>query len=135
MRDYCKKRNLKFLISNNIKLSVQLNLDGAYLPSFNKNYNHLNYDFKKNFLLIGSAHNLKEIKIKEKQNVKEIFLSSLFKKNKNYLGLNKFNNISKLSSKKIIALGGISENNIKLLNFTKSIGLAGISFFNKKKGP
>ena len=135
MRDYCKKRNLKFLISNNIKLSVQLNLDGAYLPSFNKNYNHLNYDFKKNFLLIGSAHNLKEIKIKEKQNVKEIFLSSLFKKNKNYLGLNKFNNISKLSSKKIIALGGISENNIKLLNFTKSIGLAGISYFNKKKGP
>ena len=130
MRDYCKKRNLKFLISNNIKLSIQLNLDGAYLPSFNKNYNHLNYDFKKNFLLIGSAHNLKEIKIKEKQNVKEIFLSSLFKKNKNYLGLNKFNNISKLSSKKIIALGGISENNIKLLNFTKSIGLAGISFFS-----
>ena len=135
MRNYCKKKNLKFLISNNIKLSIQLNLDGAYLPSFNKNYNHLNYDFKKNFLLIGSAHNLKEIKIKEKQNVKEIFLSSLFKKNKNYLGLNKFNNISKLSSKKIIALGGISENNIKLLNFTKSIGLAGISYFNKKKGP
>ena len=130
MRDYCKKRNLKFLISNNIKLSVQLNLDGAYLPSFNKNYNHLNYDFKKNFLLIGSAHNLKEIKVKEKQNVKEIFLSSIFKENKNYLGLNKFNNISKLSSKKIIALGGISENNIKLLNFTKSIGLAGISFFS-----
>ena len=130
MRNYCKKKNLKFLISNNIKLSIQLNLDGAYLPSFNKNYNHLNYDFKKNFLLIGSAHNLKEIKIKEKQNVKEIFLSSLFKKNKNYLGLNKFNNISKLSSKKIIALGGISENNIKLLNFTKSIGLAGISFFS-----
>ena len=49
MKDYCKKRNLKFLISNNIKLSIQLNLDGAYLPSFNKNYNHLNYDFKKNF--------------------------------------------------------------------------------------
>ena len=135
MRDYCKKKNLKFLISNNIKLSIQLNLDGAYLPSFNKNYNHLNYDFKKNFLLIGSAHNLKEIKIKEKQNVKEIFLSSIFKENKNYLGLNKFNNISKLTSKKIIALGGISENNIKLLKFTKSIGLAGISYFNKKKGP
>ena len=130
MRDYCKKRNLKFLISNNIKLSVQLNLDGAYLPSFNKNYNHLNYDFKKNFLLIGSAHNLKEIKVKEKQNVKEIFLSSIFKENKNYLGLNKFNNISKLTSKRIIALGGISENNIKLLKFTKSIGLAGISFFS-----
>ena len=130
MRDYCKKRNLKFLISNNIKLSIQLNLDGAYLPSFNKNYNHLNYDFKKNFLLIGSAHNLKEIKVKEKQNVKEIFLSSIFKENKNYLGLNKFNNISKLTSKRIIALGGISENNIKLLKFTKSIGLAGISFFS-----
>ena len=32
------KKKLKFIISNNIKLSIKLNLDGAYLPSFNKNF-------------------------------------------------------------------------------------------------
>ena len=129
IRDYCRKKNIKFYLSNNIKLSINLNLDGAYLPSFNDSFSHLNYSFKKNFTLIGSAHNLREIRIKEKQKVKEIFLSSLFKYNRNYLGLNRFNLLSNYSKKKIIALGGISKENIKLINLTKSIGFAGISYF------
>ncbi len=116
-------------MSNNIKLSISLNLDGAYLPSFNDSFTHLNYNFKKNFILIGSAHNLREIRIKEKQKVKEIFLSSLFKDNRNYLGLNKFNLLSNYSKIDVIALGGISQENIKLINLTKSIGFAGISYF------
>ena len=129
IKNYCKKKNLKFIISNNVKLSVNLNLDGAYLPSFNKNFDHLSYHFKKDFCLIGSAHNLQEIRIKEKQKVNKIFLSSIFKKNENYLGINKFNLISKLTNKKIIALGGVSRENIKLIALTKSTGFAGISFF------
>ena len=129
IKNYCKKKNIKFLISNNIKLSIQLNLDGAYLPSFNKDFDHLGYHFKKDFCLIGSAHNLKEIRIKEKQKVDKIFLSSIFKKNGNYLGINRFNLISKLTNKEIIALGGISKKNKKLINLTRSAGFAGISFF------
>jgi len=35
IRNYCKKKGNKFLISNNIKLAIKLNLDGAYIPSFN----------------------------------------------------------------------------------------------------
>ena len=49
---------------------------------------------KKQFLMLGSAHNNKEIKLKERQLVKIIFLSSVFKKNKNYLGINKFKLLS-----------------------------------------
>ena len=135
IRNYCKKNKIKFLISNNIKLSMKLKLDGAYLPSFNSDFNHLCYELNKDFCLIGSAHNLKEIRIKEKQKVNKIFLSSLFKKNKNYLGINKFNLLSKLSNKKIIAWGGVSRENIKLISLTNSKGFAGISFFSKKKGP
>ena len=135
LRDYCRKKKMKFFLSNNIKLSINLNLDGSYIPSFNQRCIHLNYKLKKNFILIGSAHNLKEIRNKEKQKVEEIFLSSIFKNNRNYLGLNKFNLLSKLCNKKIIALGGVAKNNIKLINMTGAIGFAGISFFNKKKGP
>ena len=36
IKNYCKKKGNKFLISNNIKLAIKLNLDGAYIPSFNK---------------------------------------------------------------------------------------------------
>ena len=129
IRNYCRRKNIKFFLSNNIKLSLSLNLDGAYLPSFNESFTHLNYNFKKNFKLIGSAHSLREIRIKEKQNVKEIFLSSLFKNNVNFLGLNKFNLLSKNSYRDIIALGGVSKKNIKLINLTKSVGFGGISYF------
>jgi Thiamine monophosphate synthase len=129
IRDYCRKKNIKFFLSNNIKLSINLNLDGAYLPSFNKSLIHLNYSFKKNFILLGSAHNLKEIRIKERQKVKEIFLSSIFKDNGNFLGLNKFNLLSNYTRKGVIALGGISKENIKVISLTKSAGFAGISYF------
>jgi thiamine-phosphate pyrophosphorylase len=126
---YCKKKKIKFYLSNNIKLAIKLNLDGVYLPSFNKSLKHLAYSFKKNFKIIGSAHNFKQIKIKEKQNVEDIFISSLFKKNKNYLGVNKFKSLIKLTQKNVIALGGISKNNIKVLNNLQISGFAGISFF------
>ena len=129
IKNYCKKKKLKFLLSNNLKLSIKLNLDGAYLPSFNNDFTHLSYEFKKSFILVGSAHNLKEIRTKEKQNVSKIFLSSIFKKNKNYLGINKFKLISKLSNKEIIALGGVSKKNIKLIGLSISTGIAGISYF------
>jgi len=132
---YCKKKGLKFFLSNNIKLALKISLDGVYIPSFNKDTRHLNYRFKKNFILIGSAHNLKEIRIKELQKVQAIFISSIFKKNKNFLGLNKFKIISSYSKKKIIALGGLSKKNIKLLKLTNYYGFAGISYFKQKKGP
>ena len=35
IKNYCNKKNIKFYLSNNIKLSIKLNLDGAYIPSFN----------------------------------------------------------------------------------------------------
>ena len=129
IKNYCKKKRIKFYLSNNIKLAIKLDLDGAYIPSFNKNTNHLAYSLKKNFDLVGSAHNLKEIRIKEKQGVKKIFLSSLFKKNKNFLGINKFKILSNLTKKKVVALGGISKNNIKKLKFLNHLDFAGISFF------
>ena len=129
IRNYCKKRNIKFYLSNNIKLAIKLNLDGAYIPSFNKDTNHLAYSYKKNFDLFGSAHNLKEIRIKEKQKVKKIFLSSLFKKNKNFLGINRFKLLSKITKKNIVVLGGVSIKNLKKLSLLNQSDFAGISYF------
>ena len=132
IKNYCKKKGNKFLISNNIKLAIKLNLDGAYIPSFNKNKKHLSYSVRKNFIILGSAHNVYEIRTKELQSVSAIFLSSIFKRNKNYLGINKFKSLSLLSSKPFIALGGISVNNLKKLALTSCHGFAGISFFEEK---
>ena len=135
LKIYCKKKGNKFLLSNNIKLALKLNLDGAYIPSFNKDKKHLSYSLKKNFIILGSAHNVYELRTKESQNVKAIFLSSLFKKNKNFLGINKFKLLSLLSKKPFIALGGISNNNLKKLALTNCYSFAGISIFEQKKRP
>jgi len=129
IKEYCKKRRIKFYLSDNIKLAIKLNLDGAYIPSFNKQVKHLSYSLKKNFNIVGSAHNLKEIRMKEHQNVEKIFLSSLFKKNKNFLGINKFKLLSKLTVKNIVVLGGISNKNKKKLSLLNQSEFAGISYF------
>ena len=130
LKKFCKKKGYKFFLSNNVKLALNLDLDGAYIPSFNRDTKHLSFSLTKNFLLLGSAHNNKELKIKEKQLVQIIFLSSIFKKNKNYLGINKFKLLAKLTSAKVIALGGISNKNIKRLKLLNYFGFAGISYFD-----
>ena len=129
IKRYCKKKSRQFYLSNNIKLAVKLNLDGAYIPSFNKSLNHLAYSYKKKFMIVGSAHSLKEIRIKENQNVEKIFLSSLFKSNKNFLGLNRFKLMSKLTKKSIVVLGGVSMENKKKLSLLSLSDFAGISYF------
>ena len=129
IKNYCKIKKIKFLLSNNIQLAIKLNLDGAYIPSFNSNKKHLAYSYKKKFILLGSAHNIKEIRTKELQQVDAIFLSSLFKRNKNYLGINRFKLLTLIKKKKTIALGGISNKNLKLMNLISCHGFAGISIF------
>ena len=129
IKNLCNKKGNKFILANDIKLAIDLNLDGVYIPSFNKDKKHLSYSYKKDFIILGSAHDIKEMRIKELQGVNKIFLSSIFKKNKNFLGIKKFKLFSLLTKKKIIALGGISQKNLKLLNLVNCSGFAGISYF------
>ena len=129
LKQHCKKKGYKFFLANNVKLANSLSLDGAYIPSFNKDTKHLSYSYKTNFVIIGSAHNNDQIKIKELQRVSIIFLSSIFKKNKNFLGINKFKLLSKLTKKKVIVLGGISYRNLNKLKLLNCYGFAGISYF------
>ena len=72
---------------------------------------------------------MKEIRLKERQGVDFIFISSIFKNNKNYLGVNKFKILSSLSKKNIIALGGINKSNLKMLRLINCYGFGGISYF------
>ena len=129
LKNFLRKKGNKFFIANNFKLALKLRLDGIYIPSFNNKFSHLAYSTFSNFSIIGSAHNLKEIKIKEQQKVQSIVISSLFKQNKNYLGLYKFKIYRKYTQKKVIALGGISKKNIKKISLLNISGIAGISYF------
>ena len=63
LRNFCKTRGFKIFLANNLRLARSLYFDGVYLPSFN-NERVLKENLKKNFIILGSAHNIKEIKIK-----------------------------------------------------------------------
>ena len=88
----CKKKRYKLFVSNNIKLALNVKADGIYIPSFitiNKSQNLEN----KNLIILGSAHNQKEIHNKILQGCLGIFLSPLFvtKKKNRCLNIHKFN--------------------------------------------
>ena len=132
---FCKQHRRKVYISNNLKLALKFNFDGIYIPSFTKILNYKNIP-KKNFEIIGSAHNIKEIINKETQGCTKIFLCPLFKtkKNRHYLGVTKFNLVKLNTKKDVISLGGINEKNIKKINLCSVKGIAGITWI-KKNGP
>jgi len=135
IRDFCNTQKRKFFISNSIKIAKKLNLDGVYIPSFNKLCNFKNLNVKKKFLILGSAHNLSELKNKEKQGCKAIFLTPLFKTNKSQFYLNpiKFNLLANLSKNNIVALGGINSFNFSKLNLTRCDAFASITWIKKNR--
>ena len=50
---FCKGKGIKFFLSNEIKLALKLDLDGVYLPSFNKCLRVNLHNIKKKIKLIG----------------------------------------------------------------------------------
>ena len=135
LRNFCKTQRRKVYISNNIKIALKFNFNGIYIPSFNKTLIYKNI-YKKNFEIIGSAHNIKEVINKESQGCTKIFLCPIFKtkKNSHYLGVTKFNLIKLNTKIDVISLGGINDKNIKKINMCNVKGVAGISWI-KKNGP
>jgi thiamine-phosphate pyrophosphorylase len=129
----CKRKKYQLFVSNDIKLALKYKANGIYIPSFNKTKRFENLE-RKNFTILGSAHNQKEIHEKISQNCKIIFLSPVFpvKKSDTYLGLHRFNFLTYLNKTNIYALGGISTKNISKLKTLNTKGFGGISFFKKK---
>ena len=132
---YCKSNRRKVYISNNLNDAIKYNFDGLYIPSFYKQLRFQNI-IKKNLEIIGSAHNAIELKIKEKQGCSSIFLSSIFKNNKNkkFLDVIKTNLLKKLTKNQIVLLGGINQKTIKRSKLCAPNGVAAISWI-KKNGP
>ena len=56
IKQFCKKKRIKFYISNNIEECLKYDLDGLYIPSFNKRNLTKKLKLHKQ-TIIGSAHN------------------------------------------------------------------------------
>ncbi len=132
---YCKNNRRKVYISNSLKDAIKYNFDGLYIPSFNKQLRFQNI-IKRDLEIIGSAHNAIELKIKEKQGCSHIFLSPVFKNNKNKKSLEviKTNLLKRMTQNQIILLGGINTKTLRKTKLCSPDGVAAISWI-KKNGP
>ena len=132
IKQFCKKKGIKFYISNNIEKCLKYDLDGLYIPSFNKRNLTKKLKLHKQ-TIIGSAHNRMEIRRKIEQGCNIILLSPLFKTYKlKYLDIPKFNLIKMSFKNKFVALGGISQKNIQKTKMLDIYGVSGISMYKKK---
>ena len=127
--NFCKKNRFPFYISDNIRLALQTKANGIFLNA--KNTRIIPKIIKRNFEIIGSAHNQIEYYFKKKQGCTLLMLSPLFF-NKKYsknkiLGPIKFNLISNSWKNNLCALGGISLKNLNKIKLTKASAIAFIS--------
>lgn len=132
--NFAKKNKIPFLIKNSFKKAIGLQANGIFIDSNNKKTSKP-LIFKKNFLIMGSAHNQFEYYIKFKQNCEVISLSPIFMNNKysknKILGLVKFNLITKNWKTQICALGGVNEKTLKKIKTTRANSIAFNSLIKK----
>ena len=130
----CRLKNIKFYVANDLTLATKIRSNGIYLSAFNSSLKYLSLKSPK-FEIIGSAHNLREIRMKILQGCSSILFSKLFfvsyDKKSSFLGVVKFNNFLKVFHN-LIPLGGINSKNLNNLRNVNCYGFALLSEIKKK---
>jgi thiamine-phosphate pyrophosphorylase len=137
---FAKKNRIPFLIKNDFQKSVKYKANGVFISSNHKKITKPIL-FKKNYYIVGSAHNQLEYAHKLKQKCHLLMLSPLFFNEK--YSKNKILNILKFNSKTIhwkvnlCALGGINSKTLNRVKLTKceAIGFKKIISKSKIKKP
>jgi len=138
IKKFCKYNNIKLYILDNLKIAYQFNLDGIVLSHNNKRVVFSNkISCKKEFKIIGKAHNQREYYFKKQQNCKNIILSPVFSNqkynNNQLLGVVKFNLMSNYWNEGTFAMGGINLSNYRRINKTRAQGFGFNNLINNPK--
>ncbi len=124
-----RSNNLKFLAQNDINLVCKLGFDGIH---FSSDSIHLLKDTPKNLIKIASTHNIQEIELANQYGADFITFSPVFSTpNKGEpKGLELLEEVVKISTSKVIALGGIvSKEQIDSVMRCGVAGFASIRYF------
>jgi thiamine-phosphate pyrophosphorylase len=133
---FAKKNRIPFLIKNDFQKSVKYKANGVFISSDHKKITKPIL-LKKNFYIVGGAHNQLEYAQKLNQKCHLLMLSPLFFNEK--YSKNKILNILKFNSKTIdwevnlCALGGINSKTLKKVKLTKCVAVAFKKFISNSK--
>ena len=137
---FAKKNKIPFLFKNDFQKCTKYNASGIFIEA---NYKKITKPMllRKNFHIIGSAHNQLEYAQKLRQKCHLLMLSPLFfnekySKNK-ILNISRFNQLALNWKIKICALGGINSKTLKKIKLIKctAIGFKKFIFDTKIKKP
>jgi thiamine monophosphate synthase len=133
---FAKKNRIPFLIKNDFQKCAKYKANGIFISSDHKKITKPIL-FKKNFYIIGSAHNQFEYAHKLKQKCHLLMLSPLFfnekySKNK-ILHVLKFNSMSVHWNTNLGALGGINSKTLKKVKLTKCVAIGFKKFISNCK--
>jgi thiamine monophosphate synthase len=124
---FAKKNRIPFLIKNDFQKCAKYRANGVFISSDHKKITKPIL-LKKNFYIIGGAHNQLEYAQKLKQKCHLLMLSPLFfneKYSKNrILNVLKFNSKTTRWKANLCALGGINSQTLKKVKLTKCVAIA-----------
>ena len=126
----CKKYNASFIINDFSNFKLNKYCDGIQLTSNNlKNIKKFNLD--KKYILIGSCHNIDEIKICNNLKINLILISPVFgTSNKTGIGWEKFKELVNESKIPVFALGGLKyPDDIENVKINGGVGIASSNYF------
>lgn len=120
---FAKKNKIPFLIKNDFQKCIKYGASGIFIESSNKSTTKPIL-LKKDFKIVGSAHNRLEYNNKKNQSCEIIMLSPLFYNEKysvnKILNIHRFNLISLNWGVKLCALGGVNGQTLRKIKLTKA---------------
>ena len=120
---FAKKNKIPFIIKNNFQECIKYGAHGIFIESSNKSTTKPIL-LRKDFKIVGSAHNQLEYNNKKNQNCETIMLSPLFYNEKysinKILNIYRFNLISLNWRIKLCALGGINAQTLRKIKLKKA---------------
>jgi thiamine-phosphate pyrophosphorylase len=133
---FAKENRIPFLIKNDFQKCFKYKANGVFISSDNKKITKPIL-LKKNFHIVGGAHNQLEYSQKLKQNCHLLMLSPIFyneKYSKNrILNILKFNNKTIHWKINLCALGGINFKTLKKVKLTKCVAIGFKKFISNSK--
>ena len=126
----CKKYDASYIINDYSNFSLNKYCDGIQLTSNNlKEIRKMNLD--KRYILIGSCHNIDEIKICNNLEINLILISPVFStSNKTGIGWKKFKELVNESKIPVFALGGLKyPDDIENVKINGGVGIAASKYF------
>ena len=128
----CQKYNSLFIISDLNNFNKNKYCDGVHLTSNNILHGNIKA-ISSNYIIIGSCHNINEIKICNKLKFKFVVISPVLNTGgKTGIGWNNFKKLTDTSNIPVFALGGMDyKRDINIVKRFGGVGIASISYFYK----